>query len=411
MPTKLLLYTHNGLGLGHLSGLLKIAGFLQAEIGDLSILLLTESAQAYALSIPPGTDVVKFPGVLKTKDVAVSRALPLPFKDVAQLRERIIQATALAYQPHFFLVDYKPLGVEKELLSTLRILKDKPNKPVVVCGLLDMEESSDVRKRWQKEGEVSALEALYDEIWVYGCQALFDPIKEYQLPDAVAAKVRFCGYLGIAPPARSPEAIRRELGIGQGKLVLVTVGGQGWDGFPVLDAYLRALECLPKDQEVHSILFTGPDMPPEQCDILRQRCHRVASSHPGSPHIRLLEFSPQLLDYMAVSDVIVTRGGYNTVTEILSLGKQAIVIPRISPNREQFIRAALFERKGLIRMLHPDQLSPEALAEALLVAFSAPPLLRQHLEAEGLTLNGLESVRGHFLRLLAEREEPGNPER
>jgi predicted glycosyltransferase len=43
VPIKLLLYTHNGLGLGHLRRLLKIATFLQAEVGDLSILLLTES--------------------------------------------------------------------------------------------------------------------------------------------------------------------------------------------------------------------------------------------------------------------------------------------------------------------------------------------------------------------------------
>jgi len=344
---------------------------------------------------------VKFPGVLvPTKEVVTPKALPLPFEAVSQLRERIMEATAIAYQPHFFLADYDPLGVRHELLPTLWALKEDANQTMVVCGLLDLEEPSAVRKRWQAKNALPVLEGLYDEIWIYGCQALFDPIKEYQLPDTIAEKVQFCGYLGIEPPACSPETIRHELGIGRGTLVLVTVGGLGRDGFPVLDTYLQALECLPKDLEVHSILLTGPELPPEQRDLLCRRCHQVTSSTPCPRSIRLLEFSPRLLDYMAASDVIVARGGYNTLTELLSLGKRALIIPQIAPNQEQLLRATLFEERGLIRMLHPDHLSPEALAEALLATCHILPPSRQHLQEAGLALDGLQRVKAHFLHLL-----------
>jgi predicted glycosyltransferase len=168
----------------------------------------------------------------------------------------------------------------------------------------------------------------------------------------------------------------------------------------VLDTYLEALECLPKDLELHSILFTGPELPLEQREILDRRRRQIASRFPWTRSVQLLEFSPRLLDFMAASDLIVARGGYNTVTEILSLGRRALIVPRVAPNLEQLTRASLFEERGLIRMLHPDHLSPRSLAEALLAALRAAPPSRQHLQAAGLDLNGLHQVKTHVVRLL-----------
>jgi len=82
MPTKLLLYAHNGGGLGHLSRQLKIAAFLQAEVGDLSILLLTQSSMAHAFPLPPGTDVVKLPEALLGKELLALKDLPMPLEAV-----------------------------------------------------------------------------------------------------------------------------------------------------------------------------------------------------------------------------------------------------------------------------------------------------------------------------------------
>jgi predicted glycosyltransferase len=119
--------------------------------------------------------------------------------------------------------------------------------------------------------------------------------------------------------------------------------------------------------------------------------------------VKFIEFSPQLLEYMAAADLVVSMGGYNTLVEILTLEKRALVIPRVHLDWEQLIRASLFERLGLIRMLHPDQLSPETLAAALLGALDDPAPSRQRLQAIGLDLNGLDQVKAHALRLLGER--------
>lgn len=54
-------------------------------------------------------------------------------------------------------------------------------------------------------------------------------------------------------------------------------------------------------------------------------------------------------------------GGYNTISEILSLEKKALIIPRVYPRREQLIRAELFEKLGLFDMFHPHEVTPELI--------------------------------------------------
>jgi predicted glycosyltransferase len=54
--------------------------------------------------------------------------------------------------------------------------------------------------------------------------------------------------------------------------------------------------------------------------------------------------------------------GYNTICEILSLGKRAVVVPRVRPVQEQWIRADKLARLGAIRCVHPDVLTPGKLA-------------------------------------------------
>ena len=52
------------------------------------------------------------------------------------------------------------------------------------------------------------------------------------------------------------------------------------------------------------------------------------------------------------------------MTEILRLGC-AVVVPYASSHDEQLIRASLLESFGLIRMIHPAQLSPQSLLKGL----------------------------------------------
>lgn len=410
MSLKLLICSNETLGLGHLRRALRLSRFLEADLQDISILILTGSSMIHGFPLPPKVDLIKLPALSWQGGwVFNSKYLPLPFEEVKRLRERIILETALVYQPHLFLVDLFPPGIGGELLSTLRALKDG-RRTALAFGLRDVrDEPGLVQARWQADHTISVLEEFYDEIWVYGCQSLYDPIKEYQLPDTVAQKVRFCGYLGTEQPAASREETRRELGIAGNRFVLVTVGGGG-DGFPVLDAYLRALAVLPGKPGLFSLLVGGPDLPEAEQEVVRRRCEEMERVQPERP-VKFIGFSHRLLEYMAAADLVVSMAGYNTLVEILALEKRALVIPRIRHNLEQLIRASLFERLGLIQMLHPDHLSPQSLAEGLLAAFDAAPPSWQRLRAVGFNLDGLHQVKTNILRLLGKRRLLQQPSR
>ena len=70
--------------------------------------------------------------------------------------------------------------------------------------------------------------------------------------------------------------------------------------------------------------------------------------------------------------------------EVLSFEKHALIVPRVNPKPEQWIRARRIQELGLIDLLHPDQLSPRALSEWLARDLGAHPRSRSRIDFDGL---------------------------
>ena len=159
------------------------------------------------------------------------------------------------------------------------------------------------------------------------------------------------------------------------KLVLVTPGG-GEDGYEIINQYLAAIKLLPANHNVRSLIISGPEMPATQREKFLQ-----ASAN--DPRVTVLEFTDDLMSFMAAADVVVAMAGYNTISEILTLQKNAIVIPRAHPTQEQIIRAQRMAAQGFFTNLHPSECTPQNLLQALqqeLTRTSLPP----HLALDGL---------------------------
>ena len=93
---------------------------------------------------------------------------------------------------------------------------------------------------------------------------------------------------------------------------------------------------------------------------------------------------------IAGAQAVVSMGGYNTVCEILSFDKPALVVPRTVPREEQLIRASRASELGLFDMLLPEDAENPAKMAAALKALPnrAPP----SVNARGLKLDGLENI-------------------
>ena len=355
---KILVYSHDTYGLGNLRRMLSICQSLSRAIPDLSILLLSGSPMVQSFRLADGLDYIKLPCLTRVEREGYAvKSLRLEITEGIKLRSDLMLAAAANFQPDLFLVDKKPFGIKNELKATLEYLKqNSPNLKValILRDILDTPEST--LSVWQAHDYFQVIDAFYDVVLSLGTAEIFDPRAEYQFPHSVADKVKFCGYLRREPGSKSRAEVRQELGLNEPeRLVLVTLGG-GEDAYEFIATYLRGLAQLPTNHNIHSLIVTGPEMPEAQRRALFQ-------SMP--PHVTMMEFTNDLMSYLGAADAVVAMGGYNTVCEILSLQKKAIIIPRVRPVQEQLIRAERMSELGFFSFIHPDALTAENLMQAL----------------------------------------------
>jgi predicted glycosyltransferase len=385
---RIFLYSHDTYGLGHFRRNLLLADALARAIPDVSILCATGSPHSHSFRLPPRFDYLKIPSTTKNPDGTYrSRTLDLTLEEVTELRSRILRVGALSFRPDLVLVDQTPTGMEEELLPALRELRREWPQTRLVFGMRDLiDDPSRVVADWSRPGPREALETLYDAIFVYGMRRVFDVPKEYRFEPALAAKVRILGYLDPGAPAEPRGKTRAALGLANGRpLVLVTVGGGG-DGDLVVRTFLRALRDE-GDPGFDSLVVTGPLMSSRK----RAKFRDIASRLHG---VRLVEFIPNLLDYVAAADAVVGMAGYNSVCEILSVGAPSLLVPRNRPRLEQTVRARRLARLGLATVLEPDLLTPQGLLDSIRALLRGDrPKPRLALDFGG-TVRAVRAIRG-----------------
>ncbi len=353
---RILLYSHDTFGLGHLRRSRTIATALTDGHEDRSALIVTGSPIAGRFDFAERIDHVRLPGVVKQPDGSyTSLNLSLPIDDMVNLRGKIITATAREFAPDLVIVDKEPWGFRHELAETLEALKALGTR--IVLGIRDVLDDEDaLAAEWERKGAVDAIQKFYDEIWIYGIPAICEPMSGLGLPPAITDRIRYTGYLRrTAPdwPAETSAEIPEE------PYVLVTTGGGG-DGTALVDWVIRAYEKDPSLRH-HALIVYGPFMNAAKRAEFDTRIADLDN------RISAISFHARFERLLAGAKGVVAMGGYNTFCEILSMDKPAIIVPRTKPRREQVIRAAAAERLGLIRMLlqERDGDSAAVMSEAI----------------------------------------------
>jgi predicted glycosyltransferase len=336
--------------------MLILSGALREIRPDITPLIATGSAAAHWLTWPAGVDYVKLPSLDRVgADEFAARAPAVPVETVWALRRDILLATLKHLDPQAFVVDTFP--ADQDILPVLRHLRESGSRVRVILGLRDVVwEPELVRRVWTEQKAYAALDEVYDRILVYGDPDVHDVVAESQMPVAVAAKASYVGYV-CRPHARAPAPSPAR------PRVVVTVGG-GRDGAALLQAVIAALEGAPDALGHEWLLVTGPLMPDDARD-------RLAAAARG--RVQIVKFVRDLGAHMAMAAAVVAMGGYNTVGEILAAGRAALIVPRVTPTAEQLVRAQALAARGLVRCLHPDQLTPERLLVELRALLTEPP--------------------------------------
>lgn len=347
-------YCHDTYGLGHFRRTLTLAHHFRATMPDVSQLIVTGSPVASQFSLPAGADYVKLPSVTKNAEGRYRpRSLSGNIDVVRNMRQDILLSSARHFQPDFFIVDHAPGGLKGEAIATLRHFKELYPNTRLIVGLRDiLDESATVRASWEREGIHELFDDIYDLILVYGNRNFYDVVEEYGLSPKAAAKTRFVGYLGREPGTRSSEEVRASLDMQTDKLVVVTAGGGG-DGQALYQAMLRDLE-IAGGSDFDCLIVGGPLL--SAAERTEVRAHLG-----GRGNVHFLDFTDDMISYVAAADAVISMGGYNTVCEILSTRRPSIIVPRVQPRQEQLIRAKVLSDRGLTGMIHPLDLEPERL--------------------------------------------------
>ncbi|HKJ73396.1 MAG TPA: hypothetical protein VKA19_04710, partial [Alphaproteobacteria bacterium] len=89
---RVLIYSHDSFGLGHIRRCLAIAGSLVADFADLQVLILSGSPVIGRFDFPDRVDYVSVPGVVKQKNGDyVSRDPAEPIAEAIRMRSEIIR--------------------------------------------------------------------------------------------------------------------------------------------------------------------------------------------------------------------------------------------------------------------------------------------------------------------------------
>jgi predicted glycosyltransferase len=386
---RVLIYSHDSFGLGHLRRCRAIAHSLVDADSSLSVLILSGSPIIGSFDFRSRVDFVRVPGVIKLRNGEyVSLSLHIDIEETLAMRSSIIRHTADIFDPDILIVDKEPLGLRGEVRSTLDLLRARGTP--MVLGLRDVMDDPDaLETEWERKHAVPALSDYYSEIWVYGLPQICDPLAGIDLPASVRRRMVYTGYLRRNIPAAvvAPEPP----GLVDGEFLLVTSGGGG-DGDELIDWVLAAYEhdggSLPP-----ALLVFGPFMLPDRQATFAARAARV-------PKLRTITFDARLENLMSRAAGIVAMGGYNTFCEILSFDKPALIVPRTTPRLEQFIRAQRAAELGLVAMLTDEHERDPRIMAAALLQLSQQPRPSQ-VVIPGL-LDGMASVNRLVQKWLAE---------
>jgi predicted glycosyltransferase len=370
------MYSHDTFGLGHLRRCRTIAHSLVEQYRGLTVLIISGSTIAGAFDYRVRVDFVKIPSIIKLHNgeyTSIDRHTDL--HETLQMRQSIIRHTAETFQPDIFIVDKEPLGLRGELEETLSYLKT--HGTTLVLGLREvMDAPGLLAAEWNRRDVLRKIGTFYDMIWVYGPEGFYDPLTGFDVPASTKARMSYVGFLQRAVP-HSDELTRKP----DGDYILVTTGGGG-DGAELIHNVLDAYRSDNRLQH-KALVVLGPFMPMRKRRKLMRKAQAV-------PQVNMIEFDNRLETLMAGSRGVVGMGGYNTFCEILSFDKPAIIVPRLQPREEQFIRAKRAAELGIIEMVLPEQAAdPVIFASALAGLPNRTPPSKS---GAPVALNGLENI-------------------
>ena len=344
-------YVQHLLGIGHLQRAAVLAEAIQAA--GLETWLITGGAMIKEVTIK-GPKLVQLPP---------ARALDAGFALVgeddqpvsedwkAERRKALLDAFAQA-RPRLVLIELFPFGRRQmrfELLPLLEAAQAARPRPFVATSLRDIlnRQNKPEKAAWM----IEVFERSFDLALVHGDPSFIPLEKSFPEAERISDRLQYTGYI-VRPMEERANHVEPAR---DGAEILISAGG-GAVGGRLLETGLAARDRTRLRTRPWRFV-TGPNIPEERFQRLRRAApHGVTVDRSRADFPRLL----------AECHLSVSQAGYNTVMEVLSLRKPAVLVPFSEGGEsEQALRAHLLAKAGRCEVVAEEALSPGALAKAM----------------------------------------------
>lgn len=173
------------------------------------------------------------------------------------------------------------------------------------------------------------------------------------------------------------DVARSRLGVPDGAVVVLVFGGS--QGSQTLNrAVIGAAGELTKNKDILVILQTGKGQYDKVVAQLSDAAIKpMTGERAEGPGIMVRPYIYDMPEMLAAADLVVSRAGAGTLSEITVRGLPAILVPHpYVPDNVQEKNARVLERAGAAKVILDRDMTGEALAKAVLSIIGSPSTMR-----------------------------------
>ncbi len=357
---RILIYTHNSIGLGHTFRVLALITGIKKWRPDIDFLVVSGTSVPHIL-LRQGIEVIKLPSVKKVITGEGSSLAPrylheTNLNDILEFRTRAIADVFDFFKPDVLMIEHYIDGLSGEIIPLLNRKKSSKGATDefllvnISRGILgETPGSHEGRFRHPLAERVS----LYDFIYVFDDKTTIDVNREFLGNDPlVETKIRYMGritdiYLDELP---DPQEVLKRFRLPDKPIILMNLSRHG-DVGALSRCLMSAFHRTGLSRLSQIIIIIDP--------YLDQNIFKRLQNDPLFENVRFLPFFYPLADLIHASKLVVCRAGYNIINEILLTDSKALVIPEHHPSGEQERRARLIPCDNVIVMAEEEMLTSQ----------------------------------------------------